>query len=637
MTMTRTRNRISLVPMALLAAGIASCQGDSTGSSPRLISAGLQASRHAADAQSMPRFTSWSEPVNLGPVVNSPATDISPRLSPDGLSLYFTSNRPGGMGGNDIWVSRRASRHGPWKPPMNVSMLNTAWEDGQASLSSDGLMLFFNSGRPGGLGAADLYVSRRSDPSDDLGWGPPVNLGPLVNTAGGDRGPQFVLRGENGAPTLYFNRGNIALQGADLYAAPMTADGLPAGPAVLIANVNVPDANDAGQFVVDDGREIWFWSERAGGFGDADLWVSSRRNVEDTWSPPVNLGAPPNTEYAEERPYVTKNGRFLFFDSFRPGGMNGSQDIWMSTRSPISDVDDDDDDVPRFSAWSAPVNLGPPVNTPFIDQAPSISKDGLSLYFHCTGCPTNIGGADIYVAQRAHVDDPWGPPQNLGPTINTTANEQAPRLSRDGHRLFFDSDRSGGAGGRDLYVSRRREQHDDFGWEPAVNLGAINSLDDDVNADPFEDAATGTSVLYYAKGPAGTGGVDIYVSTLLPDETYGPGVPVAELNTASTERQPSIRRDGLEIFLASDRQGTLGAMDLWVATRARTTDPWSTPVNLGSVVNTTNVDARPAISFDGTTLYFQSTRPGNVGCSSPTGPCVFDIWVTTRSKLTGLD
>jgi Tol biopolymer transport system component len=294
-------------------------------------------------------------------------------------------------------------------------------------------------------------------------------------------------------------------------------------------------------------------------------------------------------------------------------------------------------DPPRFSDWSTPVNLGPVVNSPFIEQGASVSKDGLSLYFQCGSCPTNVGGADIYVSQRASVDDPWGPPQRLGPNINTASNEQAPRLSIDGHRLFFHSDRPGGFGGQDIYVSRRRDKRDDFAWEPAVNLGnGINTTIDEQTPDPFEDES-GTSVLFYATGPRGSGGVDIYVSALLPDGTYGPGAPVGELNTASVERQPSIRKDGLEIFFASDRQGSLGALDLWVATRASTSDPWSTPVNLGASVNSTLIEARPAISFTGTTLYFQSTRPGAVGCTSSTGPCVFDLWVTTRTKLTGLD
>jgi hypothetical protein len=296
------------------------------------------------------------------------------------------------------------------------------------------------------------------------------------------------------------------------------------------------------------------------------------------------------------------------------------------------------DDPPQFSDWSAPVNLGPVVNTRFIEQGPSISKNGLSLYFQCGNCPENIGGADIFVSQRASVSDPWGPPQRLGSAINTTSNEQAPRLSRDGHRLFFNSDRPDGFGAHDLYVARRGDKRDDFAWEPAVNLGAgVNTTVDDVQADPFEDDETGTDILYFASGPAGSGGTEIYVSALLADGTYGPRALVTELNSAANDRQPSIRPDGLEMFLASDRLGTLGALDLWVATRATTSDPWSAPVNLGPVVNTTLIDARPALSSDGTTLYFQSTRPGAVGCSSATGPCVFDLWVTTRSKLKGPD
>ena len=292
------------------------------------------------------------------------------------------------------------------------------------------------------------------------------------------------------------------------------------------------------------------------------------------------------------------------------------------------------DDPLQFSDWSAPVNLGSPVNTAFIDQGASISRDGLSLYLHCGNCPGNIGGADIYVSQRARHDAPWGPPQRLGPNINTAANEQAPRPSRDGHRLFFHSDRTGGVGGQDIYVSLRRDKRDDFAWEPAVNLGGgVNTTVDDITPDPFEADATGGDALYFARGPIASGGTDIYASPLLPDGTYGPGAAVAELNTASIERQPAIRRDGLEIFFASDRDGPPGNLDLFVATRPTSSDHWSTPVNLGPTVNTSLIEARPALSADGTTLYFQSTRPGAVGCTSATGPCVFDIWVTTRSRL----
>ena len=71
------------------------------------------------------------------------------------------------------------------------------------------------------------------------------------------------------------------------------------------------------------------------------------------------------------------------------------------------------------------------------------------------------------------------------------------------------------------------------------------------------------------------------------------------------------------------------SVDLWVATRASTSDPWGVPVNLGATVNSASTDARPAVSFKGTELYFQSNRPGGFGA--------FDLYVITRSKLTGQD
>ena len=616
-----------------IALALAACQSEPTASH-------LSALPSLAAAEAA-RFSEWSEPVNLGPVVNAASTDNAPALSPDGLSLYFSSDRPGGLGNFDLWVSHRASHDSPWGTPVNVGLgVNSAGVESGPCLSPDGHLLFFQSNRPGGEGSNDIYVSRRDDTDNDFGWGPPVNLGPDVNTATGEFGPWFVLHGDDG-PTLYFARGPSNTL-TDIYAALVTRDGQTRGAARLVAELSDPAFNDGHPTLRRDGREILFFSNRPGGFGATDLWQATRRNVHDPWSPPGNLGTPPNSSSGDLLPALSLDGRTLLFSSDRPGGY-GSNDLWMSTRTLPEDVEDGeraadaDQAGPRFSAWSAPVNLGPVVNTPFVEQGASISKDGLSLYFHCAGCPQNAGGADIYVSQRASVDDPWGPPQRLGSNINTTSNEQAPRLSRDGHWLFFNSDRIGGFGGQDIYVSHRRDKHDDFAWELPVNLGGgINTTIDEGTPDPFEDE-DGHTVLFYGTGPRGSGNVDISVSSLLPDGTYETGVPVAELNTPSVERQPSIRKDGLEIFFASDRDGPPGNLDLFVATRARTSDPWSTPVNLGPVVNSTLVDARPAISFDGTTLYFQSTRPGAAGCTSSTGPCVFDLWVTTRARLRGPD
>lgn len=301
------------------------------------------------------------------------------------------------------------------------------------------------------------------------------------------------------------------------------------------------------------------------------------------------------------------------------------------------------EDPPRFSDWSAPVNLGTVVNTPFVDSDPFIARDGLSLYFVSGQGRGGSGQRDIWVAARATTDDPWGSPRNLGPTVNSALQENAPTLSLDGHRLYFASNRAapGSAGGFDLYVSRRRDKRDDFGWETPVNLGsAINTGADETDPAFFEDEATGTVIMYFASNrTGGPGGSDIYASTLQPDGTFGPPAPVPELNTSFDDMQPAIRRDGLELFLASDRTGTSGAADLWVATRAHTTDPWSAPVSLGALVNSPprppdveqSNDFRPALSFDGTALYFASAlRPGNVSS-------MFDLWVTTRTRLDDAD
>lgn len=287
------------------------------------------------------------------------------------------------------------------------------------------------------------------------------------------------------------------------------------------------------------------------------------------------------------------------------------------------------DDPPQYSDWSAPVNLGPVVNSTSQDIEVSISKDGLSLYI-ASNRAGGFGGFDIWVSQRASVDDPWGPPQNLGPTINTPLREQAPFLTIDGHRMYFFSDRPGGFGGTDLYVSRRRDKRNDFGWRTPENLGSgPNSAFNENLSVNFEDDIAGTSTLYFNSNlPGGVGATDIYASTLQPDETFGPAVLVPELSSPSNDAPCAIRRDGLEIFQGSTRPGTDPTFfDLWVATRASMADAWSTPANLGSVVNSPTPfgDSRCALSFDATTLYIISSRPGGVGGT--------DIWVSTRSKL----
>ena len=296
----------------------------------------------------------------------------------------------------------------------------------------------------------------------------------------------------------------------------------------------------------------------------------------------------------------------------------------------------DEGSGPRYSDWSEGVNLGPIVNSASEDMGPAISRDGLSLYFSSARPATGMGIADLWVAHRPSVDAPWESPQALDAlNVPGSVAENGPALSPDGHRIYFQSNRPGGFGAQDLYVSRRRDKRDDSGWEAPVNLGAaINTSASETGPEYFEDERSGTATLYFTSNrPGGPGGNDIYASTVLPDGTFAPPVLVAELSSPADDQGPTIRRDGLEMLLASNRPGTLGGMDIWVATRASTSDPWSTPVNLGAAINTENIDASPALSFDARTLYFHAAlRPGSIG-----GEGRFDILAATRSKLTKPD
>src|SRR5205809_204034 len=241
---------------------------------------------------------------------------------------------------------------------------------------------------------------------------------------------------------------------------------------------------------------------------------------------------------------------------------------------------------PLYSDWSAPVNLGPVVNSGSNEQHPAISKDGLSLYFASDRAGAGgMGGLDIYVSHRESLDAPWGAPVNLGPNINSAGNDLAPTFSPDGHQLYFHSNGRGGCGGADLFVSHRHDKRDDLGWEPAENLGCVvNSTADDAGPTIFEDETTGiTTLIFTSTRLGGPGGFDIYQSTRVGDEgEFGPAVLVPELSGPGRDTRTAIRRDELEIFLSSDvtgRAGGVGSQAIWVATRATTLDPRSPTVN----------------------------------------------------------
>jgi len=275
--------------------------------------------------------------------------------------------------------------------PVHVGPpISSPYGEGVSCITADGLEMYLTINRkPGGLGIWDIWVSKRETVNDD--WGEPENLGAPINTS----------------------------------------------------------QSDSNAHLLPDGLEMYFTAyNRSGGYGHCDTWVTRRATRNDPWAGPENLGPLVNTSSFDHFPRISPDGLELYFSSTRPGGY-GAEDIYVTKRATKNDP------------WGAPVNLGPPVNTSASENFPSISSDGLLLIF--SGYPDTVGwhrpggygSADIWAARRASVSDAWGTPVNLGPMVNSAYIDGGAILSPDGQTLYFSSARPGGLGGTygDIYQS----------------------------------------------------------------------------------------------------------------------------------------------------------------------------------------
>ncbi len=280
--------------------------------------------------------------------------------------------------------------------------------------------------------------------------------------------------------------------------------------------------------------------------------------------------------------------------------------------------------------FGTPVNLGSLVNSSDSEYDPSVSADGLELYFQSSRAGGQ-GNSDLYVAQRPSVQDPWQAAVNLGPVVNSAAAESGPSLSSDGLTLYFNSNREGGSGGDDLYMTTRDSREEP--WGKPVNLGpVVNSAFGDINPNISSDGLS----LYFADvegdsvapRPGGVGSTDVWLSTRASlSDPWGPPVNLgAPVNSMTTDGSPEISSDGLLLFMNRWHNNSEAAFfDIWVATRATAQDPWGAPMNLGTSVNTNNWEGNAELSADGRTLYFISDRSGGQGSS--------DLWEASISPI----
>lgn len=302
------------------------------------------------------QFSDWTPAVRLesagapaNHAFNTESLDGCPFPSSDGKLFFMASNRPGGLGGIDIWVSLRANEAAPWGAPVNLGApVNSAFNDFCPTLDRDGERFFFVSNRPTwgpasapSCGGADMYVSRlRHNAPFDA----PKNLGCAPggpNSVGEEASPAPLLE-TGGGSVLFFSStraGGFSAEphGAitgdqDVYISRLT--GGEYGPGELVPGINT--ASEEGQpNVSHDGRQIFFFSDRHGTLGLTDIYSATRVQTSAPWSTPVNLGPNVNSSAGETRPSLTWHGTALYFGSTRAGG-EGSTDIYVTTRQSLS-------------------------------------------------------------------------------------------------------------------------------------------------------------------------------------------------------------------------------------------------------------------------------------------------------------
>jgi Tol biopolymer transport system component len=267
-------------------------------------------------------------PENLAGPINTAGNETQAGITHSGKSLYIVTNRPGGMGLNDIWVSQRSNPQAPWGEPFNLGpMINGGGNDSSPAFTPDDLCMFYASPAVAGSGAGQrIFVTCRTDPDDDTGWLTPIRLGPNVNSVQSSD-PFYFVDPTTGQASLYFASFNRpgAPGDFDLFKSDVGPDGQFL-PAVAVAELNTP-FRETHPSIRQDGLVMVFSSNRPGGFGGIDLWVSRRPSTADVWGPPCNLGPVVNTQSDDRAPTLSHIGNSLYFASNRAG--LGGDDLYV--------------------------------------------------------------------------------------------------------------------------------------------------------------------------------------------------------------------------------------------------------------------------------------------------------------------
>ncbi|MEO6582850.1 MAG: flagellar motor protein MotB, partial [Ferruginibacter sp.] len=262
----------------------------------------------------------------------------------------------------------------------------------------------------------------------------PLNVGDSVNSTALEYFPSLTIDGKKMIFTRRINNDE------DFYES--TFENGRWSKAIPVSGKINTNLNEGAQNISQDGQILIFTGcNYPEGEGSCDLYIAYK-NKTGNWSEPVNMGGLLNTEFWESSPTLSPDKRDLYFSSGQSGGYGG-KDIWVSHRM-------------TNGKYGRPVNLGPTINTSGDEASPFIHADNETLYFNSNGLP-GYGTSDLFVSRKEN-DSAWSAPKNLGYPINTIDDEGSLIVASDGKTTYYASERQDSRGGLDLYTFELRKE-----------------------------------------------------------------------------------------------------------------------------------------------------------------------------------
>ncbi|MBL4587682.1 MAG: PD40 domain-containing protein, partial [Flavobacteriales bacterium] len=327
-----------------------------------------------------------------------------------------------------------------------------------------------------------------------------INLGPDINTKYSEYCPIvsadgqvliFTSRREGGTGIAVDDDGNFY---EDIYICHKQKDGKWSKPKSIGANINSA-GHEAAIGLSPDGQLLFIYKDDN---NDGNVYFSRRKGEED-WSKPLPMGSDVNTKSWETHATVNATQDLLIFVSNRTGGYGG-RDLWYSKKLPDGN-------------WGLAQNIGSVINTQYEEDSPFLTVDGNTLIFSSQG-HTSMGGFDIFRSE--FVDGAWTAPENIGYPINTSEDDVFFSLTPDGQHAYYSSRMDGGYGDTDLYKLRLEKKKSD-GVAVARGIFKVPAMDYvDISAQIIVTDEGGAQLGTYRPNSS-TG---YYVLILSPGETY---------------------------------------------------------------------------------------------------------------------